>query len=138
MATTRASACNCADTRQLSREYRGPEPSGIGGCNAVGEASRTRRKEELVASQAEVLLVAFSDSSTERALMDLAELVTRSGRHQLPCVQANQVIVPGGNQCSKRPGPKLTNRLKILSILLHPETALPNPGIHRARRFETH
>jgi len=111
---------------------------GIDVFKATGEASRTRNWEELIATQPEVLFVACCGFSTERAWLDVAELANKPGWQELPCVQANRVFVADGNQFFNRPGPRLADSLEILAAALHPEIGLPDPNIHRARRFETH
>ncbi len=103
----------------------------------AGRPSRTLAWEEVVAAKPDVLLIACCGFTTERTLLDLPSLRTRSGWADLPAVQTGRVYVMDGNAYFSRPGPRLVDSLEIVAHALHPAVHPLPAGLPAAREVET-
>ncbi len=101
----------------------------------AGAPSRTLAWEEVVAAKPDVILIACCGFTTERTLLDLPPLKTRSGWADLPAVRTGRVYVMDGNAYFSRPGPRLVDSLEIVAHALHPAVHPLPAGLPAALRI---
>ena len=94
-----------------------------GGIEVIGQdsqPSRTIHWDEIVSSDADVLVVACCGFDVQRTRKDLPILAAYPGFNRLSCVRSDRVYLMDGNAYFSRPGPRLVESLEILANALHP------------------
>jgi iron complex transport system substrate-binding protein len=107
----------------------GPELVALaGGRSVLGQAaarSTTTAWEDVLAADADVLIVAPCGFSLARTLSEMAGLAARPGWADLRAVRARRVYAADGNVYFNRSGPSLFETPEVLAEMLHPEVFPP-------------
>jgi iron complex transport system substrate-binding protein len=99
-----------------------------GGRNLFGEAGKHSdwmRREELIAADPEVIVVAPCGYGLARCLEELPLLEARPGWGEVAAVRSGRVYFADGNAYFNRPGPRLAESAEMLVEMIHPEVAKP-------------
>lgn len=100
-----------------------------------GEPSRRATWDEVVAAEAEVILLSPCGFSLERTADELPLLEARPEWAALPAVRAGRVVLVDGSSYFSRPGPRLEASLRIASAAIDPDRCgdlAPPEGWRRA------
>jgi len=95
-----------------------------GGEEMLGHKGRPSRRatwEEVLATRAEVVIIACCGFDLARTRTDLPLLHAREGWADLPAVRDGRVYAVDGSQYFSRPGPRVVDSLEITAQILHPE-----------------
>lgn len=95
-----------------------------GGTNLFGEAGKHSpwmTWDELVARDADVIVVMPCGWDIPRSRNEMPPLSTRPEWPRLRAVQNGRVLITDGNQFFNRPGPRVVESAEILAEILHPE-----------------
>ncbi|CAN5758461.1 cobalamin-binding protein [soil metagenome] len=95
-----------------------------GGREVLGQAGQASRRvswEEVLASQAEVVLVAPCGYTLEQTEAELPALAARPGWDRLPAVRRGFVSLIDGSAYFSRPGPRLEESIRIAAAAINPE-----------------
>jgi iron complex transport system substrate-binding protein len=95
-----------------------------GGRDVLGVAGTPSRQvgwNEVVRSQAEVVVVMPCGFGLERSTAELTNAELPAEWETLPAVHADEVYVVDGSSYFNRPGPRLVDGVEILASLLHPD-----------------
>jgi iron complex transport system substrate-binding protein len=110
----------------------GPELVALaGGRSVLGQAaarSTTTAWENVLAADADVLIVAPCGFPLGRTLAEMPSLEARPGWSDLRAVRARRVYAADGNVYFNRSGPSLFETPEVLAEMLHPEMFEPRHG----------
>jgi iron complex transport system substrate-binding protein len=99
----------------------------------AGEPSFRVSAEEIVAADAEIIIVMPCGFGVERGVSEYRAAKFPDGWVDLPAVRAGRVFAIDANSYSARPGPRLADGVAILAHLFHPGLfpTLPPAGSFR-------
>ncbi len=108
-----------------SSGHWGPElielAGGIDPIGRPGSASVPLEWDQVLSSQADVVVLGCCGYPRARTLIDYEPLRQRPGWRALPAVRKGRVYVVDGNAYFNRPGPRIVDSLEILAEILHPD-----------------
>jgi len=96
-----------------------------GGINLFGEAGKHSpwmTWEQLLESQAEIIVVSPCGYDIPKTQEEMKALVQKPEWQTLPAVRNKKVFLADGNQFFNRPGPRLVESMEILAEIFHPES----------------
>lgn len=98
------------------------------------ELSRTITREDVIAADPDLLIVACCGYTTERTLTDVESVQLLDQLADTKAVKNAQIYLGDGNAYFNRPGPRLVDTLEMLAAAFHPDLFnLPesHPQLHR-------
>ncbi|MCU4751015.1 cobalamin-binding protein [Halobacteria archaeon AArc-curdl1] len=87
----------------------------------VGERSRPREWEEIVAYDPEIIVIAPCGFDLEQTARNCSDLTGRDGWSELSAVREGRVWALDGNHYCNRPGPRLVDTCEVLAQIIQPD-----------------
>jgi iron complex transport system substrate-binding protein len=85
------------------------------------ELSRTITREEVIAANPDILIIACCGYNKDRSLLDIEQTDLLNQLSAINAVKHGQVYLGDGNAYFNRPGPRLVDTLEMLAASFHPD-----------------